>query len=392
MNFLLKKIRSTCSPHSLFVGYGTVGILLFLYSFTQVDLGLTLTQLSLWQTIQQGFQHIGFFERSLSSGLYIGIIIGLFVSYSAVLKNIRDHQISDRSLWALIFLVFFLLVFSFPAFSYDFFNYMFTAKTVLLYHKNPYEVIPLQFTGYESWLSFMHWTHLPSAYAPLWIVFTLFPYFFGFGYFLWILWNLKLFVGLFYIGGAWVIARLLRHESEEDRLYGIALYAFNPLILIETLISGHNDIVMVFFALIAIMFLQKKNMIVSFFWLSVSIALKEITFMLFPLYIFRKNRYLPVILMGLGLIAFLLIFKREILPWYGVWVIPFAAIMPRVKKFLPLLFGFSLGLLLYYIPFLYCGHWDEPVGVIKFWLTLTPMILACIFSIGSYMLSFQKKV
>jgi len=375
----MKKILLLCSPRGLFVGYVIFGLLLFLYSFTQVDLGLTLTQFSFWQVIQKSFQNIGYFQRPFSTSAYLVLVVGLFLLYGYAIRCITKGQVSARTLKLLIALIFFLLVLSYPAFSYDFFNYMFTAKTVLLYGKNPYQVIPLQFSGYEPWLSFMHWTHLPSAYAPLWILLTLPAYFFGFGYFLFILWNLKITVGIFYLVTAWGIGQILRDETEKNRVLGVALFALNPLILIESLVSGHNDIVMVACAILALLVLWQKKYIYSFFLFAVSVAFKEITIILAPLYFIRKNRFLPFLFMSVGLIAFLIFFKREMLPWYGVWILPFFALIPNGTAYLPLVYGFSFGLLLSYVPFLYFGHWNDPVPVWKFWLTIVPMVLACIY-------------
>lgn len=375
----MKKIFSVCKPLPLFIGYGMFGIFLFLYSFTQVDLGLTLTGFSFWPTIQKGFQYIGYFQRPLSTAIYIFLIFGLFFLYGYAIDAVKKRTLTMQSVCVLVVFIFFLLVFSYPAFSYDFFNYMFTAKTVILYHKNPYEVIPLDFLGFESWLSFMHWTHLPSAYAPLWIALTLPGYIFGFGYFIWILWNLKVTVGIFYLMTAWGIGQILRKENEIDKLMGVVLFACNPLILIESLVSGHNDIVMVGFAMIALFLLWNKKIISSFFFYSLSVALKEITIVLAPLYIFRNNRWLPFILMSIALILFLLVFKREMLPWYGVWVLPFVAIVPNPRLLMPIVYGFSLGLLLYYAPFLYYGHWNDFVPTIKVFLTVIPIVISVIF-------------
>ena len=389
-NFM-KKLFSVCRPLPLFIGYGILGLFLFLYSFTQVDLGLTLTGFSFWPTLQKGFQYIGYFQRPVSTAIYIFLIFGLFFLYGYTIDTVKKKKLTMQSACMLVLFIFFFLVFSYPAFSYDFFNYMFTAKTVVLYHKNPYEVIPLDFLGFESWLSFMHWTHLPSAYAPLWIALTLPGYMFGFGYFIWILWNLKVTVGIFYLLTAWGIGQILKKENEIDRVMGVILFACNPLILIESLVSGHNDIVMVGCAMIALLLLWNKKNISSFFFYSLSVAFKEITIVLAPLYIFRNNRWLPLALMSIALILFLLVFKREMLPWYGVWVLPFVAIVPNPRFLMPIVYGFSLGLLLYYAPFLYFGHWNDPVPMIKVLLTVIPMIASVLLMLV-YKLKRKKAV
>ena len=52
-----------------------------------------------------------------------------------------------------------------------------------LYIIKLYSVIPLDFTGFDPWIMFMRWTHLPSAYTPLWISLTIPLYLLSFGVF-----------------------------------------------------------------------------------------------------------------------------------------------------------------------------------------------------------------
>lgn len=346
--------------------YGVAAILLFLFSYTQVDLSLTLSQVSIFQTIEKVFQHIGFYLRPIASGWYVGLVVLFFVLYVVVL--VKTPKL--RTLWTIIFVITAILVFSYPAFSYDIFNYMFTAKTVLMYHKNPYAVIPLQFTGVEPWLSFMHWTHLPSAYTPLWIVFTLPAYILGFGKFLLILWNIKILVAGFYIMTCWYIGKILEKKDPATRALGIAIFALNPLVIFETLVSGHNDIVMMAIAVASLYYS-------SYFLMAIATAMKLMTIFLFPVMIFGYKPMWNLVAMGIGLI--LVLTQRDILPWYWVWIMPFIALLPRNKPLVILASAVSGGLLLRYAPFFYFGHWNAPVPTIEFWVTLVPPVLAGVF-------------
>jgi hypothetical protein len=51
--------------------YFIASLSLFLYSYTQVDLNLTLSRVSLWQTIQRAFQYVGYFQRPVSTVWYL---------------------------------------------------------------------------------------------------------------------------------------------------------------------------------------------------------------------------------------------------------------------------------------------------------------------------------
>ena len=361
------------------VSWALASLLLFFYSFTQVSLSLTLTSVGIWQTIQKAFLNIGYFQRPASTVLYIGIITFLFILYIWLLIIVRRGLLSVRHLWKLIFMVSLVLVFSYPAFSNDIFNYMFTAKTILVYHKNPYAVIPLDFLGFDPWLSFLHWTHLPSAYTPVWIALTLPSYLLGFGYFLPIMWNMKILVALFYVGAIWLIKKIVTELDPTKAALSMAIFAFNPLVLVESLVSAHNDVTMMALALLAMYVFLKQKPLAAFFWLSLSIGLKFMTVFLLPVVLFKWNRVLALAAMALGLTVVL--FQREILPWYLLWVLPFVALLPRNLSLIILSGGISLGLLLRYAPFLYYGHWDSPVPVIKLWVTGVPIVVALLLAV-----------
>ncbi|MBU1327456.1 DUF2029 domain-containing protein [Patescibacteria group bacterium] len=366
----------------IFTGYIAGSLLLFLYSFTQVDLSLTLTEFSVWQRIQQFFQHVGFFQRPLSTALYVGILSLWFVLYGVAVSAAESGKLTAYGVWRIALVITALLWLSYPAFSYDIFNYMFTAKTVLVYHKNPYLVIPLDFTGVEPWLSFMRWTHLPSAYTPLWILTTLPFYLMGFGYFLPILWSIKLITGVAFLWTVSLIGQVVMKVEPKKAALGMAIFALNPLVVIETLVSGHNDILMMALVLWAVLLMLEKKNIVSWIILSLSAAAKLMTVFVAPVMIAYYGRTFKAWrqwLLAAMMVGFILVCtKREVLPWYWVWIMPFVALLPSKRQIFILSVGVSLGLLLRYAPYLYLGHWDPPVPVIKLWVTWVPIVISAI--------------
>ena len=177
-------------------------------------------------------------------------------------------KLTVKTLTGIIATIAILLLFSYPAFSYDIFNYMFDAKTVLVYHKIPYMVFPLQFSGVEPWLSFMHWTHIPSTFMPFWITISLPFYLLGFGYFLGILWSFKALMAGAYIITALFIWKILHRLDPDHAVYGTAIFALNPLVIFETLVSGHYDVIMMAFAVSAFyLYLYKKRLVLLYFLL-----------------------------------------------------------------------------------------------------------------------------
>jgi hypothetical protein len=370
--------------HVLFGGYAVTSLALFLYSYTQVDLNLTLSKITIWQSVQKFFQHIGYFDRPLSTLIYLIILASLFLLYGFLLRWVRAKHIERHNLWTLIFIVTAILVFSYPAFSYDIFNYLFAAKEVIVYHKNPYLVTPAQFAAVDPWILFMRWVHLPSAYTPLWIFLTLPAYLLGFGFFLPILFLMKLLIAGSFLLCAWLIEKTLAVTDRDGSLMGLAIFAFNPLVLVEAVVSPHNDMLMMAAAIGAYYFYVRKQTVVAYFLWSISVALKLMTIVLLPLFFVGWKRLYAVLLMTIALLA--VVSQREVLPWYLLWIIPFVALLPRSKALFTVTVGASLGLLLRYVPYLYLGNWDAPADTWKWWLTLVPLGASILLAVGKIVL------
>lgn len=370
------RMRTLAASSILGFLYISTTLALFLYSYTQVDLSLTLSQNSIWQAIQKAFQYVGFYMRPASTAIFILLIFLFYALYAAALFLIRKGAVTARALRTIIISVAVISAFSYPAFSYDIFNYMFSAKTILIYGQNPYLVKPLDFTGVEPWLSFMRWTHLPSAYTPFWILISLIPYLLGFSTFLLILWNMKLMLGLWYLLSVYLIYKILILVRPKDAVYGTAIFALNPLVLIESVVSPHNDIVMAALALLSMYLFLVKKPLASYLALAGSVAAKLMTIMLYPVAFTGWNRKWALLAMTVAVIAGFI--RKELLPWYLLWVMPFVALNPELRGVLILASGVSVGLLLRYAPVLYFGNYDDPVGYYRIVLFIVPLAVSLI--------------
>src|SRR5258708_39233406 len=112
----------------LFLSYIIVILGLFFFSFTQVDLSLTLSRLRQWQEFQKFFQHIGYFNRPLATGWYLSILVLAFFYYILFLYLSKKKKLSQKKIIITILFLCILLVVSYNAFSYDLFNYIFDSK------------------------------------------------------------------------------------------------------------------------------------------------------------------------------------------------------------------------------------------------------------------------
>jgi hypothetical protein len=111
-------MKKFLSSNVLFI-YLLAIIGLFSYSFTQISLGLALTRYPSLYVVQQWFQQIGYFNRPLSTILFLFILLLLFISYIYFLTNFSIVFKNRKHLWKAIFFTAVLLLFSYPAFSYN---------------------------------------------------------------------------------------------------------------------------------------------------------------------------------------------------------------------------------------------------------------------------------
>ncbi len=344
---------------------------LLFYSYTQIDLNLTITRNISLNNVLKSFQYIGYFQRPMSTVIYLVLLLLLFTLYLIFICL----KLSRREVWLLIIPTAVILLFSYPAFSYDIFNYMFDAKTIAFYHQNPWQYRPLDFKN-DPWLSFMHWTHRPSVYPAGWVFLSVPFYYLGFGVFILQLLSFKLLITLFYLLSIYLISKNSKSTSI------LVFYALNPLMLIENLVSGHNDIVMIALALLSVYLYLYHKKIIALIIMIASINIKYVTGILLlifplnikPLYVYR----LSFILMIMGLLYMLT--RVELQPWYFVWFFPFLVLSGwRALKIIAV--GFSAGLLLRYVPYLFWGNWDSPVPMYNLWLTILPVLLSMVVAV-----------
>ena len=124
-----------------------------------------------------------------------------------------------------------------------------------------------------------------------------------------------------------------------------------------------------------VIFIEKRKRLLSWWLLSLSVGVKLMTIFLIPGLALRWRRSIALAGMIFGFLF--VIMQREVLPWYFVWIMPFVALIPRRRNITMVAGAYSLGLLLRYAPFLYYGHWDAPVPMIKWWMTTLSVLIAC---------------
>ncbi len=351
---------------SLFIYFAS---LLFLTVFSYAFIDPNLLYLNV---LYSGF-HLEY--REFSSIIYLFILTALFTSFFLIINNKSLFKLPVKKIILLTIIVLFL---SYPAMlSYDIFNYITTAKVTFSYLENPYIIYPVEFIG-EPYLEFTRAANKTALYGPFWILLSGIPFILGFGNFIITLFNFKLFVVFFYLGISYLIFKLTKDSKK------VAFFALNPLVLIETAVSGHNDAVMMFFALFSLYFLKKNRHVFSIIFLAFSILIKFASVFLTPVFIYyfymklKKKRIDWDKIFMLSSTSMLAIFflsplREEIYPWYAIWFLTFVALIPKYKLLKQLSLLLSFVLLLRYIPFMYLGTYFGPTPGIKILVTFIPI-------------------
>lgn len=349
-------------------------ILFMVFSYTFVDPGLIY--------LKNLLTNFTLLYREETTILYVFCVSVFFGFYVLFLWLLKKKVLHNKDIIRLIMITTAILFFTYPAMlSFDIFNYIATAKVLFHYHENPYIIMPVAFAG-DPLLLFTHAANKVALYGFFWIFLSGIPFLLGFGYFLLTLFLFKLLIFFFYFATIFVIWKITKN------VLSIALFALNPLVVIETLISSHNDIVMVFFMLFAWYLLKEKKIIYAGIFLLMSVFIKYATVFLLPVFIFvlwktvkKKNIQWDKIFFTNAIILFIVMLslgpvREEIYPWYAIWFFSFVCLIPRYKMLFFMSMSILFGLLLRYIPFMLLGTYAEPTPVIKILVTFVPPFIA----------------
>lgn len=320
------------------------------------------------------FFYTDFFQlhRYLTTIFFTSSLLVFFLFYLAILYTIKQNKLSSKELFFLLITTVCILLFSYPAMlSFDIFNYIATAKVTFFYHENPYILMPMEFTR-DPLLTFMHAANKTALYAPFWILLTGIPFLLGFGSFLVILFNFKILVVIFYIATVLLIWNMTKS------LYKTAFFACNPLVIIEVLVSGHNDIVMMFLLLLSLYFFLNKKTNKTIYFYIFSVGIKYVTGVLVILLPFlvkkqwKQEKIFLLITISMFCVFLLSSFREEIYPWYALWFLVPGTFLIDKKPIQYFFISISFGLLLRYIPFMFLGTYFGPTPILKIIFMLLP--------------------
>lgn len=313
---------------------------LSVFSYSHVDPNLTLINHPLWESFRNNMVYLGYYQRGISSIIFIIIISLLFFSHFYFIKRYKSVN-----LFILTSGIVLVLIASYPFLSHDFFNYMFDAKILTVYGKNPYLYKALDFPN-DPWLIFMHWTHRTYPYGPFFLGLTLIPSLLSFGKLILNFIFFKAMFSGFYILSVYYLSRI-------NKKYAL-FFATSPLILIEGLINNHNDLIAVSFGIIGVYYLLKNKKIWSRLLLLLSGGIKYISL---PIVFLSRKIGSKLNIVAAGVLILLLVYLsifQEIQSWYFLNLFILIPLFPKLIRSFNI---FNAGLLFSYFPFIAYGDW-----------------------------------
>ena len=239
-----------------------------------------------------------FIEKSankiVSTSVFLILFIGITVIYGIIVKQKVFKDIKEVLMYVLVVSAIFAIML--PWTSSDIFYYMGVGELDSRYHQNPYYVTMKEYhendiddTVFEQGAK-GYWANTTVVYGPMaQLIFKLCTAI-SFK-------NVDISLAVF------KLLNLVIHLVNCYLIYKLSnkkfavLYGLNPFILLEFLANVHNDIIVVFFVLLALYMLKRKKIVPSVIFLAIATGIKYFTILLLPviiIYHFRKEEKLSI--------------------------------------------------------------------------------------------------
>lgn len=233
------------------------------------------------------------------------IAIGL---YLASLRSDLSKKISIR--FAILFQL--LAFLAYPVLSTDIFSYIFSDRVFTQYGENIWQVTPDTYPE-DKFFIFADWKDQTKVYGALNQIVYLPAAYLGNNDLVLTVVLYKLTTLIFVIAGIWVLEKLTQDLSEKQQSLFLRSIFWNPLVILEFAGNGHNDIIMLFFVLLGILFWKRERWLWAGVALAAAVQIKLIPVVIFGFftwYLFQKRNWRAALefdasFVGINALAFL---------------------------------------------------------------------------------------
>lgn len=231
-----------------------------------------------------------------------------------------------------------ILIFAYPLTAIDLFIYAIRTRGWALYGLQPLTSPPEALPSTDPWLGLAgEWVDAASPYGPLWETLSLAAFYATGNNFLGHLFALKIIGLLAYLGCALLVYKILTRLQPRWAIAGTLAFAWNPLVLFESVQNGHNDILMIFFLLAAIWVFShinpQANPLLPWLFcllLALSVLVKFVTIIIAPFYLLalalqqntRFRRATRLLAYGVATLAMVALAMAPLWPGWNNWAVP----------------------------------------------------------------------
>jgi len=259
------------------IGAALGSLAIYLLAFTLPANLLTLYQRD--NLIGQLLRHGGLSGFLRLSAAFISVGFLYFVGLRAA------RQTSSKTAWMIViggtlaFIVMFL--FMAPLDARDIYDNIFHGRILGVHKANPFRDVISSFPN-DPFFKYPWWKDSPSAYGPLWETLAgVTAWLAGDGIIANIL-AFKILPGIFHLASIAVVVSFLRRTQPQHALSGALLLGWNPVLLYETWGNGHNDIAMIFWVLLAALWISRRQYSLGTLSLIAGMLIKFIPVLLIP--------------------------------------------------------------------------------------------------------------
>ncbi|MBA2241010.1 MAG: hypothetical protein H0W09_07195 [Solirubrobacterales bacterium] len=232
--------------------------------------------------------------HAAAAGPILGLLLAVLLIYGLAMYLVAGRR--SRLLEVLVFgsgaLFLIVQLFGAALLSNDVYSYIMHGRIFGVYGGNPNLEAPRQFPG-DLYLRLVEWRNAPSSRGPLWTILSAGLALVG-GERIGV--TVLLFRSLGTVAALAAAATLwscLRQLAPRQTSLGLVLFLWNPLVVLESGLSGHSDIVMAALLLLAFRLHLRRRRALASAALVLAVLIKFIAGLIVPLYVLLILREAP---------------------------------------------------------------------------------------------------
>ena len=172
-----------------------------------------------------------------------------------------------------------------PVFSIDLHCYVMQGRVLGVYGQNPYLVAPSTFPN-DPFIEGIFWIHRTVFYGPVWVLLSAIVAFFAGNSEKLNVAFMKVPICLSYLLLIWQSYSISEKILPKKKHVVATFMAFNPFIVCQYLLDGHNDILMIALCITAFNLAYSKKFAASYIFFALSVLTKFITVIVAPMFLY----------------------------------------------------------------------------------------------------------